>query len=205
MILINAEANFKICIIESKNPSKISKKISFVSHDYDKRVCVDSPRSWSPFQTFVQRALRSGIIFLTRRHRKLGRTRVVDTVHSSLSLSFPLLFRPCVCPPALESRIEIGIGVSRSLQITFDRPSHTRGPFTKPVQTYHESRRVNRGFYNSSKLTLDRACILYWEAKQLGIELDLNARETKFDGVRRVWVVNKDTGRIWYFSFSILI
>lgn len=210
LIRVNAEANFKICIIESKNPrksSKISKKISFVSITITINACAssDSPRSWSPFQTFVQRALRSGIIFLTRRHRKLGRTRVVDTVHSSLSLSFPLLFRPCVCPPALESRIEIGIGVSRSLQITFDRPSHTRGPFTKPVQTYHESRRVNRGFHNSSKLTLDRACILYWEAKQLGIELDLNARETKFDGVRRVWVVNKDTRRIWYFSFSILM
>lgn len=148
LIRVNAEANFKICIIESKNPrksSKISKKISFVSITITINACAssDSPRSWSPFQTFVQRALRSGIIFLTRRHRKLGRTRVVDTVHSSLSLSFPLLFRPCVCPPALESRIEIGIGVSRSLQITFDRPSHTRGPFTKPVQTYHESRRVN--------------------------------------------------------------
>lgn len=97
LIRVNAEANFKICIIENKNPSKISKKISFVSHDYDKRVCVDSPRSWSPFQTFVQRALRSGIIFLTRRHRKLGRTRVVDTVHSSLSLSLsPSSFVP-VC------------------------------------------------------------------------------------------------------------
>lgn len=111
-----------------------------------------------------RRASPSGIIFLTWRHRKLGRTRVVDTVHSEL----PPLSRLCVCPPALESRIEIGIGVSRSLQITFDRPSHTRSPFTKPVQTYHEPRRVNRGFHNSSKLTLDRACILYWEAKQLG-------------------------------------
>lgn len=132
MILINAEANFKICIIENKNPSKISKKISFVSHDYDKRVCVDSPRSWSPFQTFVQRALRSGIIFLTRRHRKLGRTRVVDTVHSSLSLFSPPLSSLCV--PA-------GFGISnRNRNRSVSKfANYVRPPFTH-ARPFHKTR-----------------------------------------------------------------
>lgn len=113
-------------------------KVSLRNYDYKRASSCDSPRL-----RFVQ---RSGIIFLTRRHRKLGRTRVVDTVHSS-SL--------CVCPPGLESRI--GIGASRSLQITFGRPSHTR-PFHEPISRVN--REVNRGSHNSSNVNA-RSCLYF--------------------------------------------
>lgn len=92
----------------------------------------DSPRSWSPFQTFVQRALRSGIIFLTRRHRKLGRTRVVDTVHSSLSLLPPPLSSLCV--PA-------GFGISnRNRNRSVSKfANYVRPPFTH-ARPFHKTR-----------------------------------------------------------------
>lgn len=110
-----------------------------------------------PFQTFVQRALHSGIIFLMRRHRKLGRTRLVDTVHSS---------RSRLCVPS-----SFGISNRNRNRSVSKFANYVRPPFTH-ARPFHKTRadisRVNRGFHNSSKLTLDRACILYWEAKQLG-------------------------------------
>lgn len=129
----------------NKNVPKVSLR------NYDKRAC-DSPRL-----RFVQ---RSGIIFLTRRHRKLGRTRVVDTAPLS------------ACGISNRNR-----SVSKFANYVWPAFTHAN-PFTNP---YHES--IAKSIVDRTippTLTLDRACILYWEAKQLG---DRVGFATKFDGV----------------------